>query len=157
MGKRVIVPFKTSIMKQLLHKALSFLVAFVLSFAAYSQTYTLGTGSSTNTTTGSNFTPYKTYWMDGRVQYLVLASELSALGIPPGTFTSVGFNVATADPASMGSFTIKMGGTTATAMTASYLPNATYTTVFGPSTYTASTGWNTHTFTTPGILKVTDN
>ena len=157
MGKRVIVPFKISIMKQLLHKALSFLVAIVLSFAAYSQTYTLGTGTLTNTNTGSNFTPYKTYWMDGRVQYLVLASELSALGIPPGTFTSVGFNVAAADPASMGSFTIKMGGTTATAMTASYLPNATYTTVYGPSTYTASTGWNTHTFTTPFVWNGTDN
>ena len=148
---------KTIKMKQLLHKALSFLVVLVLVFAAQAQTYTLGTGTLTNTTTGSNFTPYKTYWMDGRVQYLVLASELTALGMPPGTFTSVAFNVASADPASMGSFTIKMGGTTATSMTATYLPATTYTTVFGPSTYTASTGWNTHTFTTPFIWNGTDN
>lgn len=149
--------FKTIKMKQLLHKALSFLVVLVLVFAAQAQTYTLGTGTLTNTTTGSNFTPYKTYWMDGRVQYLVLASELTALGMPPGTFTSVAFNVATADPASMGSFTIKMGGTTATSMTSTYLPNTTFTTVYGPSTYTASTGWNTHTFTTPFIWNGTDN
>ncbi len=148
---------KTIKMKQLLHKALSFLVVLVLVFAAQAQTYTLGTGTLTNTTTGSNFTPYKTYWMDGRVQYLVLASELTALGMPPGTFTSVAFNVASADPASMGSFTIKMGGTTATSMTATYLPATTYTTVYGPSTYTASTGWNTHTFTTPFVWNGTDN
>jgi hypothetical protein len=148
---------KTIKMKQLLHKALSFLVVLVLVFAAQAQTYTLGTGTLTNTATGTNFTPYKTYWMDGRVQYLVLASELTALGMPPGSFTSVAFNVAAADPASMASFTIKMGGTTATSMTATYLPASTYTTVYGPSTYTASTGWNTHTFTTPFVWNGTDN
>ena len=49
------------------------------------QVYTIGTG--TTPTTGSNVTPYKTFWHDGRSQYLILASELLAAGTGPGTIS----------------------------------------------------------------------
>jgi hypothetical protein len=58
-------------------------LAFVLQLSA--QVYTIGTG--TTPTTGSNVTPYKTFWHDGRSQYLIRASELLAAGTGPGTIT----------------------------------------------------------------------
>jgi hypothetical protein len=129
-------------------------LAFALQLSA--QVYTIGTG--TTPTTGSNVTPYKTFWHDGRSQYLILASELLAAGTGPGTITSVGFNVTTTPGQAMSDFTIKIAATSATALGTSFLSPTNPTTVMGPTTVTISTtGWYTHTFATPFIWNGSDN
>ena len=129
-------------------------LAFALQLSA--QVYTIGTG--TTPTTGSNVTPYKTFWHDGRSQYLILASELLAAGTGPGTITSVAFNVTTTPGQPMSDFTIKMAATTATALGSTFLSPTNPTTVMGPTTLTISTtGWYTHTFATPFVWNGSDN
>ena len=129
-------------------------LAFALQLSA--QVYTIGTG--TTPTTGSNLTPYKTFWHDGRSQYLILASELLAAGTGPGTITSVAFNVTTTPGQPMSDFTIKMAATSATALGSTFLSPTNPTTVMGPTTLTISTtGWYTHTFATPFVWNGSDN
>ena len=129
-------------------------LAFALQLSA--QVYTIGTG--TTPTTGSIVTPYKTFWHDGRSQYLILASELLAAGTGPGTITSVAFNVITTPGQAMSDFTIKMAATSATALGATFLSPTNPTTVTGPTTLTISTtGWYTHTFATPFVWNGSDN
>ena len=133
--------------------ASSFL-AFALQLSA--QVYTIGTG--TTPTTGSTVTPYKTFWHDGRSQYLIRASELLAAGTGPGTITSVGFNVTTTPGQAMSDFTIKIASTSATALGSTFLSPTNPTTVMGPTTLTISTtGWYTHTFATPFVWNGSDN
>ena len=129
-------------------------LAFALQLSA--QVYTIGTG--TTPTTGSTVTPYKTFWHDGRSQYLIRASELLAAGTGPGTITSVGFNVTTTPGQAMSDFTIKIASTSATALGSTFLSPTNPTTVMGPTTLTISTtGWYTHTFATPFVWNGSDN
>jgi hypothetical protein len=115
----------------------------------------IGTGALT--TTGTNITPYKTFWMDGRAQYMILASELQAQGIAGGLINSLAFEVSGVPAAqAMNDYTIKVTGTTNTNMSGGYIPSANFTTVFN-SNYTATAGWNTHTFTTPYVWNGSDN
>ncbi len=114
-------------------------------------------GAGTTVSTSTYITPYKTFYMDGRAQYLVLASELAALGVTGGgEISSLAFEVATAAAQTMNAFTINMGGTTTTQMTSTFQPNGGMTTVFS-STVAAVAGWNVHTFTTPFIWNGSDN
>ena len=56
----------------------------------------IGTGATTTSTSGA--TPYTTFWEDGRVQYIIQASELTAAGLAGGnTITALGFNVTVAN------------------------------------------------------------
>lgn len=102
-------------------------------------TVTIGTG-----TTSGNF-PYTTFWMDGRTQYLFLASELN---FPAGNLTKVGFDVITADPAAMNGFKIKVKTTSLTTLTG--FETTGFTTCYAPASYTVpGTGWQLITLTTP--------
>ena len=114
-------------------------------------------GTGTLVATGTTITPYKTFWMDGRSQYLILASEMAALGVVGGgEINSLAFDVVTAAAQVMNDFTIKMGGTSVTAMTSAYQPTAGMTTCYSANT-TVQSGWNVHTFTTPFIWNGVDN
>ncbi len=129
-------------------------LAFALQLSA--QVYTIGTG--TTPTTGATVSPYKTFWHDGRSQYLILASELLAAGTGPGTITALGFNVTTTPSMAMSDFTIKIAGTSATVLGSTFLSPTNPTTVMGPTTVTISTtGWYTHTFATPFVWNGSDN
>src|SRR5690606_29461047 len=59
---------------------------------------TVGNGTTLNTATGTGNgaypTPYGAYYENGRQQYLIRASELTAAGIPAGPINAVSFNVA---------------------------------------------------------------
>ncbi len=104
---------------------------------------TVGTG----TTTTTNGTPYDGFWHDGRVQMLFRATELTALGMTAGTINTISWNIATkGSTIPYNNFTIKMGCTSLTALTANYTPNLV--TVLSPTTYTTVTGWNLHNLTT---------
>lgn len=121
-----------------------------------SVTVTLGTGTSTNTTTG-NPTPYGTYYKNFRQQYLILAGELTSLGIGPGDITALGFNVAALNTCvDMPGFTISMKQTPLTVLTTTF-DNEGYSTVFYLDTFLPIEGWNTHTFDTPFTWDGTSN
>lgn len=119
----------------------------------------IGNGTSTNTTTSDNGAAYPTYYGNGRQQWIVLASELEALGLAAGNIYSIGFDVSgtTGDPAILNGYTIKMAHITETEATASFL-SPTFTTVFGPQDYTpAVNAQNTHTFSSPFVWDGTSN
>ncbi len=102
-------------------------------------TVTIGTG-----TTSGNF-PFTTYWMDGRTQYLYLASEIN---VPAGNVTKVGFDVITADAAPMNGYKVKIAHTTLTTLTG-YVTTG-FTTCYAPASYTLpGTGWQIINLTTP--------
>ena len=127
-------------------------------YVAYdSATSTPQVGAGTLVSPSTNITPYKSFWMDGRSQYLILASEMASLGVVGGgEISSLAFDVVAASAQQLTDFTIKMGGTSVSAMTGAYQPTTGMTTVL-TTNYTVSTGWNIHQFTTPFIWNGTDN
>ncbi|MFM8565038.1 MAG: hypothetical protein ACKOBQ_02695, partial [Bacteroidota bacterium] len=140
----------------MVRKLLVLLAMLAGSLQLSAQVFTIGNG--TTPTTGTTITPYKTFWHDGRAQYLIRATELIAAGSGPGTITSLGFNVTTVPGQSMADFTIKMAGVSTTALTATFMSPTNPTTVMGPTTVNiTTTGWYTHTFATPFVWNGVDN
>jgi len=131
------------------------MTTYYVAYDSASTTAVMGTGTSVST--GTYITPYKTYYMDGRAQYLVLASELNAMGIAAGEINSISFDVATVGGQAMNDLTIKVGGTQVTQMTSNFESNANFTTVFTATSYTAVSGLNVHTFSTPYIWNGSEN
>jgi len=121
--------------------------------------FNLGTGTTVNSLTSGAGAAYATYYGNGRQQYIIRASELTALGMAAGSsITSLGFDVgsATGDPLTLNGFTIKMGNVTATTSTTTFQTGAT--TVFGPVNYTPTlNSINTHTLTAPFTWNGTSN
>lgn len=104
---------------------------------------TVGAGTLNSTTSS----PYFGFYEDRRVQYLFLASELTAAGIQPGIITELSFDVATANGQSYNDFRIKMGCTSLTDLGAQvdFVPGLLQ--VFAaPGAIAATVGLNTHVF-----------
>jgi hypothetical protein len=140
----------------MVRKLLVLLAVLAGSLQLSAQVFTIGTG--TTPTTGTTITPYKTFWHDGRAQYLIRASELLAAGSGPGSVTALAFNVTTVPGQTMNDFTIKMAGVSATALTSTFMSPTSPTTVMGPTTVNiTATGWYTHTFATPFVWNGVDN
>ena len=122
---------------------------------------TLGNAASTtlNTTTSDLACAYPTYYGNGRQQYLIKASELTASGFAAGNITSLGFtiNSSAGSPAILNGYTIKIASTAATVLTTTFQA-PTFTTVYGPINYTPTVNTlNTHNFTTPFAWNGTSN
>lgn len=125
---------------------------------------TTTTSNSSNTVTignrtGTTTTPYGTYYMDEKVQYIITKSELLAAGYSAtnNIIKSLAFNVATASTQVMNGFTIKLRHTTAASFSStSFLTQTGMTTVYSANT-AASAGWKTHAFSTPFTYNSTDN
>ncbi len=128
-----------------------------------SQSYSLGTASAAPNSGFGWPTPYGNFYSNSRHQYLVLASELTAMGVQPGLISALSFSVTalnTVDP--LPNYTIKMMCTNLTT-----LPPQDFATedVFVPGTiqvysnpmYTVGLGLNTHTFTQPYAWDGTSN
>jgi hypothetical protein len=110
-------------------------------------TVQLGTSSTANANNTNVGAAYPTFYGNGRQQYLVLGSELQALGLKAGNITSLAFDVSVAGTGNnLNGYTIKLATTAATSIVAFQTP--TFTTVFGPTNITPAAGVNTHTFTT---------
>lgn len=127
-----------------------FLVLLFLSFSissTYGQVVVIGTQNNVNSNT-SYPAPYGNWYWGAKHQFLVLASELSANCALPGDITSLAFNVSQVQGTALDGFTIKIKSTAATSLTGNFDLTG-FTTVFGPQTFTETTGWNTHIFTTP--------
>lgn len=111
-------------------------------------TVTMGTGtSSTGTTSYPN--PLSAYYGGTKHQLLFLASELAGAGLAAGNITTLSFDLAAVNTAGIcNDFTIRMGATSATALTgfeAGTAPvyNASYTpTAAGIVTFTLTTPYN---------------
>jgi len=119
----------------------------------------VGTGTLLNTTTSNAGAAYPTYYGNGRQQYLVLASELSALGLSAGYLNSLSFKVggSVGNPDTLKGYTIKIAPTTASSLTTSFLA-PTFTTVFGPYNYKPIlNSINAHFFATPFYWNGTSN
>jgi hypothetical protein len=111
------------------------------------QTYTLGTGTLQNSSF-SYPTPYGNFYWGNKEQYILRASELTALGMVAGEISSLAFDVVTPGGIPLQGFTIKMGHTTQNDALQNFI-NYGMTTVYYTSAYTDVPGWNTHTFQTP--------
>jgi hypothetical protein len=119
------------------------------------QSFTLGTGTMVNTNT-TYPTPYGNWYWGNREQYLLLASELSALGMVAGEIASVAFDVVTPQGVGLQGFTIKMGHTSVSSMTTTF-QTSPMTTVYTHPAYVDVAGWNVHNFSTPFQWNGTSN
>jgi len=114
---------------------------------------TIGTGTGTNSSTGYP-APYGTWYWGARHQFLIRASELAAQGVSSTAIRSLAFNVASAQAQPLNDFTIKLGHTSEMDLNSGWLTGLT---VVYSQTYVATTGWNTHSFSTPFVWNGTDN
>lgn len=114
---------------------------------------TIGTGTANN-----GGAPYGTGNSDERVQIIITQSELTAAGYTNANnyIRSLAFNVATAKPQVMQDFTIKVGHTSVSSFSSSAFLNVNTTTVYSGDV-SASSGWKTHTFTTPFLYNGSSN
>ncbi len=130
------------------------LTVLSLSFVLFSSTLsaqtilTIGTGTTTNTSTAYP-APYGNYYYGAKHQFIIPASEITAIGGAAGTINSIAFDVATVNGVALNNFTIKMGQVSQAALTTAFIPNLTQ--VYTTTAYTEVAGWNTHTFTTPFV------
>lgn len=120
--------------------------------------FTLGTGTSYNTTTGYP-APYGNFYWGVRHQFLIRASELQALGATgQRIITALGFNVFAPISGALVDFQIKLKQTTLTSFpTTGFAFETGTTTVFGPTAIPTAAGWNMHNFQTPFIWNGTSN
>lgn len=116
-------------------------------------TITLGSGTGT-----TSIAPYGTGNMDERTQFIITKSQLVAAGYTSTSnyIKSLAFDVSSASAQTMNGFTIRIGHTTAASFSSTSFLNATMTTVYSGNKV-ATSGWNTHTFTTPFTYNGTGN
>lgn len=105
---------------------------------------TLGAGANTATSYDGVF--YHLYG-GAQTQFLVKASELTALGLTPGNITSLGINIASAGTQAYAGFAVGVAATTNTTLTA--LSTASFSTVYTNASYVPVTGINNFAFTAP--------
>lgn len=124
------------------------------SINAVSDTVGVGIQTTSDYTGG----PYREGACSGnKAQYLFTAAELTSAGLQPGNITALAFKVTSlGSGGAMGNYTINIAPTTATSITNTFISTAG-TTVYGPTAYTAVSGINTHTFTTPFAWNGTSN
>jgi hypothetical protein len=102
---------------------------------------TLGTDIFTNSST-TYPAPYGNWYWGARHQMLILASELSALGLTAGPINSIGFNVAATNGAAPNqNFSISMGTTALTSITTF---QTGLTTEYSAAVVTPFVGWNSY-------------
>lgn len=112
-----------------------------------SRTGTVGAGASSNTTT-SYPAPYGNFYTAVRQQFLYTAAELNAAGIIGGKINQLDFNVSSINGIdTYHSYSISMKCTNLTTFSATATNFQTgLLTVFPATTYTITTGWNPHVF-----------
>ncbi len=129
----------------------------IQAFTASPNTGTGTVGTFAGTLSVAANTPYRQgTTTEVKIQYLITKSELNAAGIAGGNFTSIAFNVTTAQPAPMTTYDLFMANTAATVLTSTYLTPA-FTTVFSAGNLVPTVGLNTHTFSTPFAWDGTSN
>lgn len=112
-----------------------------------SRTGTVGAGNSSNTTT-SYPAPYGNFYTTVRQQFLYTAAELNAAGVIGGKINQLDFNVLSINGIdTYHSYSISMKCTNLTTFSATATTfQSGLLNVFPATTYTISTGWNPHVF-----------
>ena len=109
----------------------------------------LANSGISNTPTGVP-SPYANYYWGTKQQYLILASELSAMGMSAGEIKSLAFDVLAVNSCPhLTNFEIKLKNTTTTNLTSTW--EAGLTSVYSSYLYLPFQGWNTHNFSTPFV------
>lgn len=121
---------------------------------------TLGTGTTVNTANALASTdypaPYGNYYENTKQQYLIRASELTAMGLTNGSeITSLAFDVTTLGTSGVHkAYTISIGNTTQTDISTW---ESGLSTVFGPIDYQPVSGSNVHSFSSSFVWNGTSN
>jgi hypothetical protein len=119
--------------------------------------YVLGTATASSVAANTPYRQAVSLANQSRVQYLITAAELNAVGISGAVnLNSLGFNVTTAGSGTMANYTISMANTSLTALTATYQA-PTFTTVYSGTSILPVLGLNSYTFTTPFAWDGTSN
>jgi hypothetical protein len=113
---------------------------YVQTRATDDQSFQIGSAGTTLGSTG--LSPFSQYYESSRTQYLVLASDLAAAGVTAGQFATLAFNISTKSSSlPYKGYTVALANTTATSLSGFVAP--TFTTVYGPTDYTSTSGLNT--------------
>ncbi len=118
----------------------------------------IGNSATAHGATVTTGAPYASYYGNGRQQYLILASELNAMGFQAGNLSSLAFDVAvagTGSGATLNGYTIKLANTTQVNLSAFDVTPTTV--VWGPVNYTPTIGANIHSFSAPFSWDGTSN
>lgn len=137
---------------------LTLLLGVSMAGKSYAQAnFTIGTGTSTNSSTG-NPTPYNDFYEGDKQQFLYRASELLAAGMGPGYIYSIKWDVVNTNGSNPQGWSMYIGTTSVTTLSAAYQPTPS-TLVFGPAptTFAPTTGVNTYTLGTPFFWNGADN
>jgi hypothetical protein len=108
-------------------------------------TVTQGAGATTSATYSN---PFYSLWSNIHTQHLITAAELAASGMVAGDINSVGLDITAAGTLPMLDFSLKIGTTNATNMSA-FVNNAGFVTVHTRASLMPTTGINVLTFSTP--------
>lgn len=115
--------------------------------------FPVGQGAATSDTNGN---PFYSNWSNMHTQHLVSAQELIAAGITAGPINSIALDVTSAGTLPMIDLSIKIGSSTATAMTA-FTNNAGFSNVYSNASYLPTVGVNVFAFSTPFVWDGTSN
>ncbi|MCX6231020.1 MAG: right-handed parallel beta-helix repeat-containing protein [Bacteroidetes bacterium] len=126
---------------------------YVAAITDMQATNLVGTGNVVNTSS-TYPTPYGQFYNGSKEQYLIKASELTALGFIAGNITSLGFDVVVPAGAPLTNYTIKIGHTNQTALS-TWVSGLTQ--VYSNVTDTNKVGWNMYNFSTPFVWNGIDN
>ena len=123
---------------------------FVIPFQGTSQTITIGTGTTTNTTT-SYPAPYGNWYFGARHQFIIHANEINPSGTLGGKYiNSLAFNVLTPSGTTLTGYEIKLRNSTFSAFPTGGISFQTgFTSVYGPVSFLDKSGWNVHAFKAP--------
>jgi len=104
---------------------------------------TVGTGTAT-----TGVTPYGTYYMDERTQFIIKQSELVAAGWSSANsyLRSLAFYCTSSSGQVMNAFTIKVANTSSASFGSTSFVGATFTTVYSGNATAVANSWNTYTF-----------
>ncbi len=123
---------------------------------------TLGTGTSstvastTASTLGPN--PFQSYYGGAKQQIIVLASELTSLGLTANSsISSIAFNLSAVESRTLQSYVVKMQHTSLSAFTSTSFVMTGFTTVRNAANLTPVSGWNSITLNTPFTWNGTSN
>jgi trimeric autotransporter adhesin len=110
---------------------------------------TVPVGTSTILSSSSSYpTAFGTYRFQDWQQYIIRASELTASGLAAGNITALSFNIAALPNTTPLLYSIKMGHTSLTAATTTFVTTG-LTEVYAAATQTPVVGNNTLTLSTP--------
>jgi len=133
------------------------LFAFLILCSSISaQTYTIGSGTTNNTTSG--ITPFATAYDDNRNQLIYLASELIAQGASAGNIVSIALDISAVGSPAPANVNIKLANVAASDNSGGMASVTGEVTTYSASVVNiTSTGWYTFNFSTPFVWNGTSN